>query len=248
MLLLIAPVFRPSSQATTIVVDRRDPNASDAGPGTESRPFKAIAPAAERAQPGDTVLVHAGVYRERVIPARGGEESRPIIYQAAAGEKVTVRGSEIWRPKWDILDASHGVFKGNIESVIRNGFNPFKIEMRGDVEKKSLGQIFVDGKLLWEVRREEDLLAMEGTWRLASDGTNILVHFPSGNVPPEQHLVEVTVRNRLFAPVKRGLGYIHVSGFVFEHCANQFPGNGFWESDSPQAGAVSCRGGHHWVL
>lgn len=246
--LFIVTGLLESTRATTLVVNQRQPNANDAGPGTESQPFKTIAPAAERAQPGDTVLVHEGIYRERVTPSRGGEEGRPIVYRAAAGEKVIVRGSEIWRPQWQIHDGSRGVLAGSLRSVFRDGFNPFNVQMRGDVGKKTLGQIFVDGKLLWEVAREQDLLALEGTWMVSVGGTNVLVHFPPSDTPPEQRQVEVTVRNRLFAPVKRGLGYIHVNGFIFEHCANQFPGNGFWESDSPQAGAVSCRGGHHWVL
>jgi hypothetical protein len=79
-LAFIVPLCSHSAQSAALVVSQHDPNASDIGPGTESRPFKTIAPAAERAQPGDTVLVHAGIYRERVTPARGGEEARPITY------------------------------------------------------------------------------------------------------------------------------------------------------------------------
>jgi Right handed beta helix region len=60
-------------------------------------------------------------------------------------------------------------------------------------------------------------------------------------------MVELTARGRIFAPYKRGLGYITVCGFVMEHCANQLPTK-FWRSDSPQAGALGCRGGHHWVI
>ncbi len=47
------------------------------------------------AQPGDTVTVHAGVYREEIDPPRGGVEGKPIVFQAAAGEKVVIMGSEI---------------------------------------------------------------------------------------------------------------------------------------------------------
>src|SRR5581483_10186307 len=46
-------------------------------------------------QPGDTVLVHAGEYREWVQPRRGGlSATRRITYQAAPGEHVVVKGSE----------------------------------------------------------------------------------------------------------------------------------------------------------
>ena len=36
-------------------------------------------------------------------------------------------------------------------------------------------------------------------------------------------LIELTTRSRVFAPHKRGLGYIDVIGFTMEHAANQFP-------------------------
>ena len=45
---------------------------SDSGPGTEARPYRTINQAASVAQPGDTVLVHGGTYREWVRPPRGG--------------------------------------------------------------------------------------------------------------------------------------------------------------------------------
>ena len=45
---------------------------SDSGPGSQARPYLTINKAASVAQPGDTVTVHAGTYREWVKPPRGG--------------------------------------------------------------------------------------------------------------------------------------------------------------------------------
>src|SRR5687767_12145361 len=73
---LVAP-----AAARVLHVAQNHPQASDSGDGSITNPFKRIARAAELAQPGDTVLVHAGIYRERVTPARGGGPNRPIIYQ-----------------------------------------------------------------------------------------------------------------------------------------------------------------------
>ncbi|MBM3289112.1 MAG: DUF1565 domain-containing protein, partial [Candidatus Hydrogenedentes bacterium] len=68
----------------------------DANDGSTSRPFKTISAAAQRAMPGDTITVHAGVYRERVAPPRSGEsDDRRIVYQAAPGDRVEIAGSEI---------------------------------------------------------------------------------------------------------------------------------------------------------
>src|SRR4030095_2047102 len=68
---------------------------SDTAGGSAETPFRTINRAAAVAQPGDTVVVHAGEYREWVRPQRGGlSDSRRITYQAAAGEHVVIKGSE----------------------------------------------------------------------------------------------------------------------------------------------------------
>ena len=75
---------------------------SDTADGTEERPFRTINRAAGVAQPGDTVVVHGGEYREWVQPRAGGlSDSRRITYQAAPGEHVVIKGSErvrTWEP------------------------------------------------------------------------------------------------------------------------------------------------------
>ena len=39
-------------------------------------------------KPGDIITVHEGIYREQIIPIRGGEsDTKRIIYQAATGAK-----------------------------------------------------------------------------------------------------------------------------------------------------------------
>ena len=58
-------------------------------------PLKTISAAAALAQPGDTITMHAGIYREWVNPPRGGTSDRNrITYQAARGETVVITGSE----------------------------------------------------------------------------------------------------------------------------------------------------------
>ena len=72
------------------------PTGADHQPGTVEKPLRTINAAAQLALPGDTVTVHAGVYREWVNPLNGGEsDSRRILYRAAEGEKVELKGSEV---------------------------------------------------------------------------------------------------------------------------------------------------------
>ena len=61
---------------------------NDSADGSATAPLRHIQTAAERAYPGDVVIVHEGVYRERVAPPRGGEsKERPITYQRLKEKK-----------------------------------------------------------------------------------------------------------------------------------------------------------------
>lgn len=72
------------------------PSGNNTNNGTSQQPFRTISRAGELAQPGDVITVHAGVYRERINPPRGGvSDHKRIVYQAASGEKVEIKGSEI---------------------------------------------------------------------------------------------------------------------------------------------------------
>lgn len=84
------------SAAKTWFVNASDPAATD-GPsgGSAATPFKTLKPATAAAFPGDVVLVGRGVYRERVAPARSGTADQPIVYMAALGEQVYLKGSAV---------------------------------------------------------------------------------------------------------------------------------------------------------
>ncbi|MBN1816044.1 MAG: DUF1565 domain-containing protein, partial [Sedimentisphaerales bacterium] len=72
------------------------PAGNDQSEGTSNKPLRTISAAAQLAQPGDTITVHEGVYRERIAPPRGGQsDQKRIVYQAAPGEKVVIKGSEV---------------------------------------------------------------------------------------------------------------------------------------------------------
>lgn len=206
------------------------------------KPGEPINAAAQRAQPGDTVLVKAGVYRERVAPARGGTKNKPITYKADG--EVVIKGSDEWQPKWRKTGPhNRPVYVGEIGNV--EAFHT-RLKQAPNGKRMCLGQIFVDGEQLREVDTLDEIMTTPKTWRRSNQDRNVVVHAPSWE-PLENCLVEATVRDRVFAPHKRGLSNIHVIGFTMEHCANQFPDR-FWNSDSLQAGMLGCRAGHHWLI
>ena len=242
----------------TLVVDQSHPAANDNNQGTPDQPLQTINAAAERAKPGDIVLVHPGVYQETVAPAQSGAPGKPIRYVAASPGKVIVRGSVPWNPAWKRLDDKRPVFSAPLDMPIPpETRNPFQTaisiapqdanekarpvaEKGGALWPRTLGQVFVNGSMYVQTRQAGVVDVTPGTWIVAADGESIRVHFRASDQPAANPLLEVSVRKQLFAPAGDGFSFIQVKGFVFEHCANQGP--------FPQNGAVSVRGGHHWRI
>ena len=61
--------------------------------------LRTISAAAAKAEPGDTVVIHSGVYREAVTVEASGTKDKPIRFEAAPGENVVVTGADAI-PNW----------------------------------------------------------------------------------------------------------------------------------------------------
>jgi hypothetical protein len=81
-------------QAATYEVAQRNPKAGDDALGMAEQPWKTITQAAQKAAPGDVVVIRGGVYRERVLVRTSGTAEAPIRFQAAPGEQVVVSGAD----------------------------------------------------------------------------------------------------------------------------------------------------------
>lgn len=242
-------------EGQVLVVDINNPNADDSNTGSIDKPFKTINAAAQKAQPGMTVLVREGLYRERVIPARSGKKDLPVVFMGVDRERVIVRGSEILKGEWTVSSSNPQVFElvydpnifsGNLNPFLRSisvGPNDSNIAARPTNDKimpYSLGQIFVNGKPMTQLQQIKEISQKEGSWIISADGKKLLLNLPEGIANPAESEIEISVRNRIFAPKIRGMQHIHVKGFTFEHCANQ--------GAFPQGGAVSVRSGKNWLI
>ena len=78
----------------TYVVDRGHAQASDSNPGSEALPWRTIQHAADVVLAGDTVIVKAGTYNERITFASGtrGAPGQRITFRAEPRRSVTMWG------------------------------------------------------------------------------------------------------------------------------------------------------------
>ena len=137
------------------------PSGADGNTGSKSKPFKTISAAAKIAQPGDIVTVHEGLYRERVNPPRGGtSEKNPIIYQAADGEKVVIKGSEIIKGWKKIAGDTWNV---TLPNSFFGDFNPYNDIIRGEWHghrgyPRNTGTVYLDGVWMDEAKTLRQIL------------------------------------------------------------------------------------------
>lgn len=190
------------------------PSGDDAAAGTAAAPFRTVQRAAEAAQPGDTVLVAPGIYRERVAPPRGGVAGKPIVFRSVERHRAVIKGSDEWRPRWRHETGS--IWSGEVDPAMFtdtshvDGANPFEIplsstpwgrEGRPEHERHlrkehggvpgadpdlvySLGQVFVDGVLLRQAATRPEVEAQPGAWWYDRGRRQLVVHF-TGDGPKQ---------------------------------------------------------------
>ena len=180
------------------------PSGNDENPGTSTARLGTIVEAARRAQPGDTVTVHEGIYRERVNPPRGGtSDTNRIVYQAAPGERVVITGSE---PVKGWQKVGGDTWKVTIPNSLFGEFHPYADLIHGDWfkdkgRKHHTGCVYLNGDWLMEAASFDDVFRPAGKtpmWVAQVDGTVVYAQFPGVN--PNGQLVEINVRQTLFTP------------------------------------------------
>src|SRR5438094_974282 len=255
---------QPLQFTKTYYVDNRNPRAADSNPGTKELPFSTINKAAQVLQAGERVVIMTGVYRERVVPARGGAgPDKMISYEAAPGANVIVKGSRVVKTGWEPstgynlgprppAPSSLKIYQRRLDDLDFQGYNPFGMvnimqdrvylmpkpeELRPHLLRR--GMVFADGRRLEQVELYRELTHKNGAFWCEHDGLTIHVRLP-GDADPAQHEVELAIQEQVLAPRTRGLSYIRIKGITLEQGANAFPG--------PQRGMVSASRGNHWII
>ena len=222
-------------------------NGCDKANGSKETPFFTIGRAALVAEPGDHVIVHEGTYRESVSPCMGGRNERePIIYEAAHGEKVIIKGSEVIK---DWLPVEGSVWKVTIPDSFFGNWNPYREEISGDwlIYPKGrsvhVGDVYLNGRSFYEASSFESLLNPEKRiygisapwlgfreeladpegslfqWYAVAGDEETVIYADFRGADPNVECVEINVRKTCFYPEKTGINFITVRGFEFAHAA-----------------------------
>jgi len=221
----------------------------DINPGTKSAPFRTIQQASSIAQPGDVITVHEGTYRERIIPRRGGvSDKKRLVYQAAKGEKVEIKGSEITK-NWEKVQDD--TWKVTIPNSFFGSFNPYSDFLRGDWfwdhgRTNHTGAVYLNGEWLIEAARMEDVLKPVGkdpVWFGKVDQANTTIWAQFKGMNPNEQQVEINVRRTVFYPEKPGMNYITVRGFTMRHAATPWA-----PPTAEQIGLLGTHWSKGWII
>jgi len=222
---------------------------NDTNSGSVSSPLLTIQRGAELAKPGDIITVHEGVYRERVNPIRGGSsDQKRIIYQAAPGEKVEIKGSEIVKnwvkvqcDTWKVIlpNSFFGAFNPYIDLIHGDWFNALKRDHH-------TGAVYLDGDWLPEAALMEEVLKPVGKnalWFGKADQENTTIWAQFNGVDPNENLVEINVRQTVFYPAKQGINFITVRGFTLRQAATPWA-----PPTAEQIGLVGTNWSKGWII
>ncbi len=222
---------------------------SDKNEGSALKPFKTINFAAQLAVSGDVITVHAGTYRERINPLSGGEsELKRIVYQAANGEIVEIKGSEIVK-NW--VKVQGNVWKVIIPNSFFGGFNPYNDLIHGDwFEAKGrmhhTGAVYLNGNWLMEAATQAEIFTTNSKtplWYGLVDSLNTTIMAQFKSVNPNENLVEINVRQTIFYPEKTGRNYITVRGFIMRHAATPWS-----PPTAEQIGLIGTHWSKGWII
>lgn len=177
--------------------------------------FRTIGEAAKTVAPGDTVLIHSGVYREAVTIEKSGTAAQPIRFEAAPAANVTVTGADVltgWtkEPGPDNVFSvawPHSLIGGPTHSHPDDDYH-FLI---GRAE-----QVFVQGYALHQVLRRDQL--SRGSFYADLDAKRLYV-WSAGNEDLTQGGVKVEASTRPVLWQCKG-DYVTVRGIRFRYAAN----------------------------
>ena len=189
----------------------------------------AIGEGAARLEPGDTLLLHGGIYRETVTIDKSGTAERPIIIRAAEGENVIVTGAD-HITEWSLNQGAEKVYSTPWPHKFVT-WNKTYTHPNDDYHRLigRCEQVLVNGYPLRQVLERDKL--SRGTFFVDIDAQRLYLQ-PADNqeITKNKAMVEASTRDQI---LRVKASYLVVRGLRFRYAANR-----------AQQGAVQFSGDH----
>ncbi len=190
---------------------------------------RTIAEAASLVEPGDTVIIHGGIYREKVDIEKSGLPERPIRFQAAVGQTVIMSGADRIT-EWTEVPGEGHIYSTPWPYAFIT-WNQQHTHPDDDFHRLigRCEQVFISGYALRQVL-ERDQLA-RGTFYVDLDDKRLTVwSYDNQDIRGGKATAEASCRERILT-VKGD--HVTIKGIHFRYAANR-----------AQQGAVEFSGNH----
>jgi len=195
----------------------------------QEQQFRTIGEATLLAEAGDTVIIHSGVYREKVDIEKSGLADRPITFQVAVGANVVMTGADRIS-EWTEVQGDGRIYSTPwpYKFITWNQHNTHP----DDDFHRLIGrceQVFVNGYGLRQVLERDKLT--RGTFYIDPDDERLYIwNYDNQDVSSRKVSVEASVRDTILT-VKGN--HVVIKGIRFRYAANR-----------AQHGAVEFSGDH----
>ena len=213
--------------AGTYYVAQQDPKAADTNAGTADLPWKTIQRGLKGIQPGDTVYVKQGTYREYIIlsstprdgcPAvpAGKSYGQMIAFAGWPGDEVIIKGSDVvtgWKPHKEKIWVTDSCPEPKLYTLLF--CDGKRLQLIGDGGGSLVESIKGWGGTaeVWEGKKGAKLEDLEAGSYFYDRATKKLYVWLADGSDPSKHLMEASVRGGFDVQVD----FARVSGFKILH-------------------------------
>ena len=170
--------------ARNLYLDNKHPKASDANPGTKSKPWKTVTFAGKQLRAGDKLTIMPGTYYGTLRVERSGQTNKRIIIEGSSLGDVIISGAKSIK-SWKRTKKDPRVWEAPYSSKV--SFWPKKKQYGHFYVSSEPADLTINGMpLFWAYDGE----IYPGTWKIDKNKTRIYVRLPD-DTNPNKYLMEV---------------------------------------------------------
>lgn len=226
---------------------------SDSNSGTEESPLLTISKASEIVKPGQTILIHEGIYREYINPPVGGtSDSERVTFTQFGNDQVFIKGSEEIN-SW--VHIANGLWVVELDTAFFNGYNPYTLFVDGDFQNYGQwhhrGDVYLNNSAFYEQQTLDVVKETAHTWYTRTQDGITYIYGNFDNLNPNEELVEINVRELIFFATDTEVDFLTINGLRFLHAAPNWQAPNEGDNDPNRllhVGAVGSNMGKGWVI